>query len=97
MWCLKSAVYLMTRLPARDAAYARYRHGKIPDHGKSPATEAKRAVHPFLKIVRILPWDAEAADWHIETRHQIISTGQADGFVSLLFSVDQQPENFSKT
>lgn len=34
------------------------------------------AVRQFLKIVRILPWDAEAADWYAEIRHQLISAGQ---------------------
>lgn len=34
------------------------------------------AVRQFLKIVRILPWDANAADWYAEIRHQLISTGQ---------------------
>jgi len=34
------------------------------------------AVRQFLKIVRILPWDADAADWYAEIRHQLVSTGQ---------------------
>lgn len=36
-------------------------------------------VRQFLKIVRILPWDAEAADWYAEIRHQLVSTGQPIG------------------
>ena len=27
------------------------------------------AVRQFLKIVRMLPWDAEAADWYADIRH----------------------------
>ncbi len=34
------------------------------------------AVRQFLKIVRILLWDAEAADWYAEICHQLASTGQ---------------------
>ncbi len=37
------------------------------------------AVRQFLKIVRVLPWDAEAADWYAGIRHQLVSTGQPIG------------------
>lgn len=34
------------------------------------------AVRQFLKIVRTLPWDADAADWYADIRHHLVSTGQ---------------------
>jgi tRNA(fMet)-specific endonuclease VapC len=36
-------------------------------------------VRQFLKIPRVLPWDAEAADWYAEIRHQLSCSGQAIG------------------
>ncbi len=36
-------------------------------------------VRQFLKIVRALPWDAEAADFYAEIRHQLVTTGQPIG------------------
>lgn len=36
-------------------------------------------VRQFLKIVRSLPWDAEAADWYASIRHQLVSIGQPIG------------------
>ena len=44
------------------------------------------AVRQFLKIVRILPWDAEAADWYAEIRHQLVSTGQAIGELDMMIA-----------
>jgi tRNA(fMet)-specific endonuclease VapC len=37
------------------------------------------AVRQFLKIVRALPWDSEAADFYAEIRHQLVTTGQVIG------------------
>ena len=44
------------------------------------------AVRQFLKIVRVLPWDAEAADWYAEIRHQLISTGQPIGELDMMIA-----------
>ena len=33
-------------------------------------------VRKFLKIVRVPSWDADAADWYADIRHQLLSTGQ---------------------
>lgn len=33
----------------------------------------------FLKIIRILPWESDAADWYATIRHQLISSGQPIG------------------
>src|SRR5437879_11513650 len=34
------------------------------------------AVRQFFRIVRVLAWDADAADWYAEIRHQLIASGQ---------------------
>jgi len=44
------------------------------------------AVRQFLKIVRILPWDSEAADWYAVIRHQLISTGQPIGEMDMMIA-----------
>jgi tRNA(fMet)-specific endonuclease VapC len=44
------------------------------------------AVSQFLKIVRILPWDAEAADWYATIRHQLVSTGQPIGEMDMMIA-----------
>ncbi len=44
------------------------------------------AVRQFLKIVRTLPWDAEAADWYAGIRHQLVSTGQPIGELDMMIA-----------
>ena len=44
------------------------------------------AVRQFLKIVRMLPWDAEAADWYADIHHQIISSGQPIGELDMMIA-----------
>ncbi|MER2517225.1 MAG: type II toxin-antitoxin system VapC family toxin [Candidatus Accumulibacter phosphatis] len=44
------------------------------------------AVRQFFKIVRILPWDADAADWYAEIRHQLVSTGQPIGELDMMIA-----------
>ena len=44
------------------------------------------AVRQFLKIVRVLPWDAEAADWYADIRHQLVSSGQPIGELDMLIA-----------
>lgn len=44
------------------------------------------AVRQFLKIVRILPWDTDAADWYAEIRHQLVSTGQPIGETDMMIA-----------
>lgn len=44
------------------------------------------AVRQFLKIVRPLPWDADAADWYAEIRHQLVSTGQPIGEMDMMIA-----------
>ncbi len=44
------------------------------------------AVRQFLKIVRILPWDSEAADWYADIRHQLVSRGQPIGELDMMIA-----------
>lgn len=43
-------------------------------------------MRQFLKIVRTLPWDAEAADWYTGIRHQLVSTGQPIGELDMMIA-----------
>ena len=43
-------------------------------------------VGRFLKIVRILPWDSDAADWYAEIRHQLTSSGQTIGDLDMMIA-----------
>lgn len=51
-----------------------------PDH------RLRLAVRQFLKIVRILPWDTDAADWYAEIRHQLVSSGQPIGEMDMMIA-----------
>lgn len=44
------------------------------------------AARRFLKLVRSLPWDAEAADYHTDIRHQLVSTGQPIGELDMMIA-----------
>ena len=44
------------------------------------------AVRQFLKIVRVLSWDSDAADWYAEIRHQLISTGLPIGELDMMIA-----------
>lgn len=43
-------------------------------------------VRQFLKIVRTLPWDAEAADWYADIRHQLTLGGQPIGDLDMMIA-----------
>lgn len=44
------------------------------------------AVRQLLKIVPVLSWDAEAADWYADIRHQLVSTGQPIGELDMMIA-----------
>jgi tRNA(fMet)-specific endonuclease VapC len=44
------------------------------------------AVRQFLKIVRVLPWDSDSADWYADIRHQLVSTGQPIGEMDMMIA-----------
>ncbi len=43
-------------------------------------------VGQFLKMVRILPWDSDAADWYAEIRHQLVRSGQPIGEMDMMIA-----------
>jgi tRNA(fMet)-specific endonuclease VapC len=43
-------------------------------------------VRQFLKIVRVLSWDAEAADFYAEIRHQLGTAGQPIGEMDMMIA-----------
>lgn len=43
-------------------------------------------VRGFLKIVRALPWDIEAADYYADIRHQLVTTGQPIGEIDMMIA-----------
>ena len=44
------------------------------------------AVRQFLRLVRSLPWDVEAADYYAGIRHQLTSGGQPIGDLDLMIA-----------
>jgi len=44
------------------------------------------AVRQFFKIIRILSWDADAAEWYAEIRQQLVSTGQPIGELDMMIA-----------
>lgn len=44
------------------------------------------AVRQFLKIVRVLPWDSEAAGWYADIRHQLVSSGKPIGEIDMMIA-----------
>ncbi|MGI8772062.1 MAG: PIN domain-containing protein [Acidobacteriaceae bacterium] len=43
-------------------------------------------VRQFLKIVRVLAWDAEAADFYAEIRHQLTTSGWPIGELDMMIA-----------
>lgn len=43
-------------------------------------------VRQFLKIIRVLPWDAEAAGFYADIRHQLVSSGQLIGELDMMIA-----------
>ncbi|WP_459203455.1 PIN domain-containing protein (plasmid) [Ralstonia pseudosolanacearum] len=39
-------------------------------------------VDQFLKIVRTMPWDADAADWHARIRPELARVGELDTMIA---------------
>lgn len=44
------------------------------------------ALRQFLKLVRTLLWDAEAADWHADIRHELTRSGQTIGELDMMIA-----------
>lgn len=43
-------------------------------------------VRQFFKIVRVLAWDTDAADWYADVRHQLTTTGQPIGEMDMMIA-----------
>ena len=43
-------------------------------------------VRQFLRIVRVLPWDSDAADHYADIRHKLVSTGQPIGELDMMIA-----------
>lgn len=43
-------------------------------------------VHQFFKLVRVLSWDADAADYYAEIRHQLTTKGQCIGEMDMMIA-----------
>ena len=52
----------------------------------SPSHRLNAAVRQFLRIVRTLPWDAEAADLYAGIRHQLVTAGQPIGELDMMIA-----------
>lgn len=51
-----------------------------------PSHRLHLAVRHFLRLVRILSWDAEAADYYADIRHQLVTTGQPIGELDMMIA-----------
>ncbi len=51
-----------------------------------PRHRLHEAVHQFMKVVAMLPWDAQAADFHAEIKHQLKSAGTPIGDMDMLIA-----------
>ena len=52
-----------------------------------PATHRLHvSVRQFLKIVRVLPWDSEAANFYAEIGHQLVTEGQPIGELDMMIA-----------
>lgn len=44
------------------------------------------AVRRFLKIMRVLAWDSDAANFYADIRHQLLSSGQPIGELDMMIA-----------
>jgi len=51
-----------------------------------PRHRLHAAVHQFLKAINLLLWDAEAADFHAEIKHQLKTAGTPIGDMDMLIA-----------
>jgi tRNA(fMet)-specific endonuclease VapC len=54
---------------------------RIPAHHK-----LQIGVRQFLRLVSVLPWDADAADHYAEIRHQLTTSGQPIGELDMMIA-----------
>lgn len=51
------------------------------------------AVRQFLSIIRVLPWDSEAANYYAGIRHQLVSSGQTIGDMDMMIAAHSLSAN----
>src|ERR1700722_8015980 len=51
-----------------------------------PEHRLQIAVRQFLKIIRVLSWDSEAADFYAEIRDQLVRSGQPIGELDMMIA-----------
>ncbi len=51
-----------------------------------PTHRLHLGVRAFLRIVRVLSWDADAADHYADIRHQLLSSGQPIGELDMMIA-----------
>ncbi len=51
-----------------------------------PSHRLHLGVRKFLRIVRVLSWDADAADYYADIRHQLVTTGQPIGEMDMMIA-----------
>lgn len=50
-------------------------------------------VRQFLNIVRVLPWDSEAANYYAQIRHQLVTSGQPIGEMDMMIAAHSLSAN----
>lgn len=71
---------LLTQPPSSVCVSALTRAELIGDLRSVPLDHPlQRVVDQFLKIVRVLPWDAAAADWYAKLRYRLSHNGYGLG------------------
>jgi len=43
-------------------------------------------VRQFLRLIRVLAWDSDAADYYAEIRHQLVASGQPIGELDMMIA-----------
>jgi tRNA(fMet)-specific endonuclease VapC len=51
-----------------------------------PTHRLHLGVRQFLRIVRILPWETEAAEYYADIRHQLVTLGQPIGEIDMMIA-----------
>jgi tRNA(fMet)-specific endonuclease VapC len=52
----------------------------------SPSHRLHVGVRQFFRLVRLLAWDADAADYYAEIRHQLTTAGQPIGEMDMMIA-----------
>lgn len=51
-----------------------------------PGHRLHTGVRRFLRLVRVLPWESEAADFYADIRFQLVTTGQPIGELDMMIA-----------